>query len=160
MKFIADCMLGKLAKWLKILGFDVLYFSRIEDAELAALAKKESRTLLTRDTRLSEKAKNVCHLFIESESWEEQLIQVLDSYSLWKEVRSHSRCIDCNRALKKLPKIKARNLVAPYVLERAESLAICPGCGRVYWKGTHYRGMESKIAEILKKYTPNKPAPE
>ncbi|GAG50226.1 unnamed protein product, partial [marine sediment metagenome] len=69
MKFIVDCMLGKLAKWLKILGFDALFFSKIEDSELLVLAQKERRILLTRDNGLIEKCRDVRNLFIESEDW-------------------------------------------------------------------------------------------
>ncbi len=151
MKFIVDCMLGKLAKWLKILGFDTLYFSKIEDSALLALAQKAGRVLLSRDNGLIEKSRDVRTLFIESEDWTPQLEQVLDEFELWPEVRPYSRCIECNVELKDLPKRRAKNLVTPFVYERATSFAICPQCGRVFWKGTHHQDMEFKIDEILKK---------
>jgi len=151
MKFVADCMLGKLAKWLKILGFDVLYFRRIEDEELVALAAKEGRTLLTRDTRLVHKTKRLQHLSIISNRWEEQVVQVLAVFRLWDKIQPHSRCLDCNQLLKPLSREEARNLATPFVLEKSNSLAICPACGRVFWKGTHYSDMEAKISEILGK---------
>ena len=151
MRFIVDCMLGKLAKWLKILGFDTLYFSKIEDFELLAIAQKERRTLLTRDNALLEKSRRIQTLFIESEDWNTQLRQVLDGFNLWQDVSPYSRCIECNVELKDLPKKRARNLVAPFVYERAKSFALCPMCGRVFWKGTHHQDMEFKIEEILSK---------
>ena len=80
MKFIADCMLGKLAKWLKILGFDVLYFSKIKDEELLSHARKENRVLLSRDHALLDRARGLKKLFIEAETWEEQVRQVLDFF--------------------------------------------------------------------------------
>ncbi|NIO49766.1 MAG: hypothetical protein GTN73_10090 [Candidatus Aminicenantes bacterium] len=151
MKFIVDCMLGKLAKWLKILGFDTLYFSKIEDSALLDLAQQEGRVLLSRDNGLIEKSRDINTLFIESEDWNPQLEQVLDEFDLWPDIRPYSRCIECNIELKDLLKKRAKNLVAPFVYERATSFAICPRCGRVFWKGTHHQDMEFKIEEILKK---------
>jgi len=151
MKFIVDCMLGKLAKWLKILGFDVSYFKKIEDDKLLSLAQKEERVLLTRDNGLVEKAKEIKFLFIHSEDWRRQVEQVLDDFRLWSEVKPFSRCIECNLELKDLPKKSAKNLVSSFVYEHAKSFALCPRCGRIFWKGTHYRDMEFKIDEILKR---------
>lgn len=150
MKFVADCMLGKLAKWLKILGFDTAYFTKIEDDDLLDLAQRESRILLTRDNGLMEKSKNVQALFINSEIWSEQIKQVLKVFTLEAEIKPNSRCIDCNRALKALPKERAKNLVTPFIYRHAEVFSLCPECGRVFWKGTHFNDMERKIAEILK----------
>lgn len=151
MKFIVDCMLGKLAKWLKILGFDAVFFSKIEDSELLDLARKEKRTLLTRDTGLIEKAKRLDNLFIESEDWNDQIEQVLDVFKLWQVIQPYSRCIECNAELKDLPKERARNLVTPFVYEKVDAFSICPSCGRVFWKGTHHQDMEVKLEEILRK---------
>jgi len=151
MIFIVDCMLGKLAKWLKILGFDSLYFSKIEDSDLLALARKEGRVLLSRDNELIDKSRDIQTLFIKSENWNIQVEQVLDDFNLWKDISPYSRCIECNVRLKDLPKSRARNLVAPFVLEQADSFSICTGCGRIFWKGTHHQDMEFKIEEILRK---------
>jgi uncharacterized protein with PIN domain len=150
MKFIVDCMLGKLAKWLKILGFDALFFNKIEDDDLLSRARKEKRILLTRDTGLIEKAKDVETLFLESEEWRDQVKHVLDKFSLWERINPHTRCIDCNVRLKDLPKKNAKNLVTPFVYKKADSFALCPGCGRVFWRGTHFKDMEFKIEELLK----------
>ena len=151
MRFIVDCMLGKLAKWLKILGFDALFFSKIEDEELLAIARKEKRILLTRDTGLIQKAKHIETLFLESENWRQQVGQVLEHFDLWGKIDSHTRCIACNVELKSLPKKNAKNLVTPFVYKHADSFALCPGCGRVFWRGTHFKDMEHEIEEILKK---------
>lgn len=150
MKFIVDCMLGKLAKWLKIFGFDALFFNKIEDDKLLELAQNEGRILLTRDTGLLEKSHSVKNLFVESEDWKEQVKQVLDSFEIWKEVKPYSRCIECNVELKNLPKDRAKNLVGFFVYERADSFALCPKCGRVFWKGSHHEDMRLKIDAILK----------
>ncbi len=152
MKFVADCMLGRLAKWLKILGFDVLYFSKAEDRDLVDIARREARVLLTRDTGLIERtAKRPNRLFVRSDDWEEQVVQVLDDLGLWDEVRPNTRCLECNLPLKPLTKERARNLVTPYVHEHASSFAVCPDCGRVFWQGTHYGDMERKIEALLER---------
>jgi len=159
MEFIVDCMLGKLAKWLKILGFDAVFFSKIEDTELLALAKKEKRILLTRDNGLIERSSNIQSLLIESEDWNRQIEQVLDEFELWQDIQPYSRCIECNAELKDLPKVRARNLVTPFVYEKADAFSICPSCGRVFWKGTHHKDMEVKLEEILSKRKKKKNKP-
>jgi uncharacterized protein with PIN domain len=156
MTFVADCMLGRLAKWLRILGFDVLYFSRAEDKELVDIARREGRVLLTRDTGLIEKtAKRPNRLFVRSDDWEDQVAQVLDEFGLWDEVRPNTRCIECNLPLKALARERARNLVTPYVLEHASSFSVCPGCDRVFWQGTHTGDMERKIERLLDRHKKN-----
>jgi uncharacterized protein with PIN domain len=150
MKFVVDCMLGKLAKWLKILGFDTVYLNKAEDRDLLLLAWREKRVLLTKDHGLLLAAAGVSCLFIESDSWEEQVAQVLDALRLRKRARPHSRCLACNRALKRIPRALAKNLVTPFVFERAPSFAICPSCGRVFWPGTHFQDMDKKIDRILR----------
>lgn len=155
MRFIADCMLGKLAKWLKILGFDTLFFSKIEDDELLAIAASEDRTLLTRDTGLIQKANDVESLFLDSDDWREQVRRVLQHFHLHEKVNPLSRCIDCNEALRNLPRKNAKNLVSPFVFERADFFSLCPLCGRVFWRGTHFDDMEAKIQDLLNK-TPKK----
>lgn len=148
--FIVDCMLGKLAKWLRVLGFDVLYDSRAEDDELLRVGQRESRILLTRDTGLAGRARAVRVLLIESERWEDQVRQVLDVFELRSMAAPHTRCLACNLALKPLAKERARNLVAPFILEHGAAFSLCPGCGRVYWKGTHAADMDDRLACLLK----------
>ncbi len=150
MTFLVDCMLGKLAKWLKILGFDTVYFSRAEDDELLALARKEGRVLLTRDHALLQRAKGVKSLLIEAENWPDQVRQVLAHFKLAGAVRAYTRCLECNVPLKPLSRAEAANLVVPFVLESSDSFALCPCCGRVYWPGTHFEAMREQIESLLK----------
>jgi uncharacterized protein with PIN domain len=149
MKFIVDCMLGKLGKWLKILGFDAVYLSKAEDRDLLLAARREKRALLTKDRELFRAAAGLPRLLIESDRWEEQLTQVIGAFRLRDRARPHSRCLACNVRLKRIPRQMARNLVAPFVLERASSFAVCPSCGRLFWPGSHFRDMDQKISRIL-----------
>ncbi|MBU2439076.1 MAG: Mut7-C RNAse domain-containing protein [Acidobacteria bacterium] len=149
MTFAVDCMLGKLAKWLKILGFDTVFHNRIEDKALMGQARSEGRTLLTRDTGLFARAKDLPKLFIESERWEDQVHQVLTAFNLREQVLPYSRCIECNAELAPLSRDAAANLVSASVHGSANTFSICSLCGRVFWKGTHSRRMEKKMKEIL-----------
>jgi len=151
MIFVADCMLGRLARWLRVLGFDVLYFPRIEDTALLAVARREGRVLLTRDRGLFERMHGHPSLLVESGRWEDQVVQVLKAFRLKDRVAAHSRCIECNAALKAVSKERARNLASPYVVERADSLSLCPACGRVFWKGSHADDMDARIRKIMKR---------
>jgi len=150
-RFVVDVMLGKLAKWLRILGFDAAYGNRADDRELLQTARRERRVLLTRDHLLLRSAKNVHGLLIESDDWRRQLAQVLDVLDLRDKARPLSRCLACNIKLKRLSRKNARNLVAPFVFERASAFSICPRCGRVYWPGTHFGDMEAKLSAILRR---------
>lgn len=149
-------MVGKLARWLRLLGFDVAYYRRIDDDKLLGLASQEKRVILTRDHELINKAKKrqslkQRFLLIESECWEEQVEQVLDHFKLRDKINPNSRCLECNSQLKILPKARAKNLVPPFVYEQAEGFALCPGCGRIFWKGTHFQDMEKKLCRFQKK---------
>lgn len=151
MIFVADCMLGRLARWLRVLGFDVLYFPRIEDDALLAVARREGRVLLTRDTGLLERTGEHPVLLVGSGKWEEQIVQVIETFGLKDRVAPYTRCLDCNVPLKLVPKDRARNLAAPFVVERADSLALCPACGRVFWKGSHAEDMDARISKLMKR---------
>lgn len=148
-RFVVDVMLGKLAKWLKVLGFDARYSPRAQDDDLLAVARSEARTLLTRDRALLQRAKGISSLLIDGERWEDQVRQVLAHFELFDSVRPYTRCLKCNVELGPLSLEQAANLVPPFALERAESFALCPSCGRVYWPGTHYKAMEATLAQLL-----------
>ncbi len=138
MKFIADCMLGTLAKWLIILGHDVAYFARIEDADLVSIAVRERRTILTRDRRLVQRRAARDHVLIRSQELREQIRQVLTERRL--SIRPASlfhRCVRCNRRTRATPRATVRGRVPPYVFRTQRRFTRCPRCGRIYWKATH-----------------------
>jgi uncharacterized protein with PIN domain len=151
MKFAVDCMLGKLAKWLRILGFDAAFFPAIADEELLRLARAQGRVLLTRDSALLERARDKDALFITSDDWRHQIDQVLDRKNLRNRCNPYTRCLECNVQLKPVSKARARNLVTPFVHERAREFSLCPECGRIFWKGSHHEDMRRMIEQILRK---------
>jgi len=141
-------MLGKLARWMRILGFDVAYYCTIDDEKLLSLAADEGRTILTRDKELLKKAPRN-GLLIESESWSEQIEQVLNHFQLRDRVAPYTRCLVCNTILHELPKVKAKNVVPDFIYKRNETFAQCPDCARIFWKGSHYDNMNKKIALLI-----------
>jgi uncharacterized protein with PIN domain len=145
-RFAVDSMLGTLAKWLRILGYDTTYYPRIQDRELVRLSRVEDRILLTRDSGLS-KRKGLCVLLIESQILEEQLTQVADAFGLQMD-KPFSRCPVCNASLEDVPKDEAWGQVPTYVFHTQEKFSLCPECKRFYWRGTHWRRMASKVGQL------------
>jgi uncharacterized protein with PIN domain len=136
MKFIADVMVGKLARWLRILGFDVAYSNRFEDDELLRVAEAENRIILTRDRRLASRRMSARCLLIESDNYRGQLRQVITEFNL-EHFEVFSRCIECNSELRQVDKEDVFERVPPFVYLTQERFAMCPSCRRVYWHGTH-----------------------
>ena len=141
--FIADVMVGKLARWLRVLGFDVLYSNKYEDDEIVRISDAEGRLILTRDVQLAARAPNGS-LFIQSGDYKEQIQQVVRSLDL-KDFRAFSRCLECNARLEEIDKEAAFEKVPPFVYLTQERFARCPSCDRIYWRSTHTQAMLKQI---------------
>ena len=148
MKFFCDDNLGKLAKWLRILGYDTLFRLTIEDGELVSIALKENRIILSRDTKLSRFKIKDKHLLIQSEKPLEQLKQVIDHFKLKidKDLL-FSRCLVCNQVLQKVEKEKIKDRLYPYVYQTQENFVYCSVCDRIYWSATHVEKMIKRLSE-------------
>ena len=146
MKFLADNMLGRLATWLRLMGYDTLYLPEADDAELARVARAEDRVLLTRDVELTRR-RGIRPLMIESDKVEEQLFQVFRHSKLTAR-HAFSRCARCNVPLDPVGKADVRNHVPRYVFESQERFLRCPHCCRVYWRGTHWARILSQIEDM------------
>jgi len=144
--FIADCHLGKLAKYLRMMGFDTLYFSSIDDNDLIELAQSESRIILTRDRALHER-KEAPTFYLQPIDNLEQL-KVLQEHFQIKDYQLSSRCLICNTPLEKISKNKVQEKLPPKVKHYFNEFEICPTCKRIYWHGDHYRHMMSVINTI------------
>lgn len=140
MKFIADVMLGKLAKRMRLMGFDVLYESASEDNEVLRLALEQDRIIMTRDTGLASRPLAKNNILIGSDLVDEQLHQVLAAFSPRGD-GPLTRCSLCNELLSALDKKDARDLVPDHVVATVNEFWRCEHCERVYWKGSHVRNM-------------------
>jgi uncharacterized protein with PIN domain len=149
MKFVADEMLGKLAKWLRIVGCDVVYKNNVSDSELVDCCRKEGRVLLTRDTRLLAEHKDITSLLIASDHFREQTRQVLKAFAIDPHGRALSRCLRCNQILVSEDKQAVKDIVPPYVLHTQDEFWRCPGCQRLYWPGTHHQRMLEELQEMV-----------
>lgn len=149
MKFICDDNLGKLAKWLRTLGYDTLFYLDIEDTELVSRALKEDRIILSRDTelrRFKSAEKNL--LLLTSNLPIEQLKQVLKKFNLKSEEKNlFTRCLVCNQVLVPVPKKEVENKVPPFVFKTQENFIYCSTCDKLYWAGTHVKNLKKKISE-------------
>ena len=151
-RFVADGNVGKLATWLRILGYDALFLNDAPDDELLRRAREEGRILLTKDRRLVERREvrrqTVRALWVRSDRWREQLRQVARELDLRFGTDLFTRCVRCNTPLVELEKGAASGLVPPYVYQTQASFSRCPQCERVYWQGTHYARARAHLQDI------------
>jgi len=145
-KFVVDHMLGKLAKYLRFMGYDTYYpTARMSDDEIMEIARKEGRILLTRDKELAKRSGGI---YVESENYEEQLKFVINRFHLNTDSLL-SRCSICNVPLVKVGKREIKDKVPEYVYEHQDDFYMCPKCGRIYWYGSHTERIEKKIRELM-----------
>lgn len=138
-------MLGRLAKWLRIAGLDVLYSNRFSDSELISLSNREGRILLSRDTRLLVRKSVRKFIYLESDDTQDQLRQVLEAIGQTRFPCLFTRCLSCNERLRDIPRESVRDRVPPYVYRTHKHFKSCPRCGKVFWAGTHRTSVLSKL---------------
>ncbi|MGI6296073.1 MAG: Mut7-C RNAse domain-containing protein [Armatimonadota bacterium] len=140
-RFIADCMLGKLAKWLRMLGYDTAYINDADDDELVRIAVREDRVLLTRDRRLCERrmVRKRC-LFVDWGTTTQQIRQVLTALKLHiNRDAIFTRCAVCNGEIVPVDKQSIADRVPPYVHKTQTEFGYCKHCDKIYWRGTHVK---------------------
>ncbi len=150
-RFLADVMLGKLATWLRILGYDTEYCRTVGCADLLSRAGNEDRQILTRTTRLGRRtglASRVC--LIRANDPMGQLREVLAHYRLVITPQAHlTRCLLCNRKLvRSAPEVLVAR-IPEYVRATRQVFLTCPACQKVYWRGTHYQNIQERIKQHL-----------
>ncbi len=147
MKFICDEMLGTLAKWLRILGYDTKYAKNMDDEKIIEIARKEQRIVLTRDKALAKKADKA--LYINERELEKQIEKVFENFNLKVEHdKILSRCTICNIPVVKIEKENVKEKVPEHVWKTQEEFWICPQCHRIYWMGSHWENMADKIKKL------------
>ncbi len=149
MRFVADAMLGRLAKWLRFLGYDVLYHPDIRDAELIRIAREQDRCILTRNTRLARRKGIPRCLLIFSNDPPGQLREVKKS-SLLTGADLVGRCVACNGSLVAVgSKQEVRDLVPEHIFLSRTVFHRCSDCDRIYWQGTHQKRFRDQLKEML-----------
>ncbi|WP_201333286.1 Mut7-C RNAse domain-containing protein [Nitratiruptor sp. YY09-18] len=146
-RFVADVHLAKLAKYLRLLGFDTLYFHSISDNALKKIAQEQNRIILTKDKELSLHPKAY---LVKSQDVAKQIKEILH-YCNTRECHPWSRCLVDNTPLIAVQKSKVEHLLPPKVKKSFENFWQCPKCGRVYWHGSHYERMQKFIDEVCDK---------
>ena len=151
-RFIVDHNAGKLARWLRMMGFDCLFFTGADDGDMVRRALAEDRVIVTRDTGVAKRRLatrgQVRVVLLHDERPERQMRQVNDALGLPSMVRPFTRCIECNTVLVPRTPEEVRDRVPPYVYRTQTRYVECPGCGRIYWQGTHWEAMMRRLATL------------
>jgi len=152
LKFIVDNNVGKLAKWLRIMGYDTLFFNGSNDSRMIAIALAEERVVLTKDTQIMKRGvitrRRLKAIFILSDEPELQMHQVIDALHLDCRFKPFTICLECNQPLLEKSKQQVKELVPPYVFQTQNQYMECPTCHRIYWRGTHWQTMTEKLRKL------------
>ena len=151
--FVVDSNVGKLARWLRMMGYDAEFYNDIEDSVLVEIALREGKVLLTRDTQIVNRRLvtngRLKAVLTRDDDPKEQLRQVIRELNLDCQVGQFTRCLECNQVLVERSKEEVKDLVPPYVFRTQESYRQCPSCLRLYWQGTHWERMRKALAAIV-----------
>ena len=147
-KFILDVHLGKLAAYLRMLGFDAEYERSSTDARLVQISASEHRILLTRDRGLLKHSAVTHGYWVRETNSRRQIAEIMSRFHLAAAIRPFTRCMACNGALEPISKEQARHLVPGRSIELYDEFHRCEQCGRIYWKGSHYVRMRRWIQEL------------
>ncbi|MBI4689058.1 MAG: Mut7-C RNAse domain-containing protein [Nitrospirae bacterium] len=142
MRFITDAMLGRLARWLRLLGFDTLYYSDISDSDLLRIARRENRFILTRDTHFLRFKDLKDFLLINSNNTLDQLIEITRVLKMKKF--DLARCVKCNGMLDDVvEKADIEGSVPEYIYLKLSKFMRCRACGNIYWEGSHMKSIST-----------------
>ena len=148
-KFVADVHLRRLARLLRLLGLDVVFLPGADDEELLRISLEEGRILLTRDRQLLKHGRLTHGYFVRAERPLEQAREVVRRFDLAGEVRPFSRCLECGGELTKVQKEEVLERIPPRTAAWLSEYVLCRGCGKLYWRGTHFHRLARLVTEIL-----------
>ncbi len=153
-RFVVDTMLGRLARWLRAMGYDTLYPGQADDRALLQLAHRENRILVTRDRELARLAEpRDCR--IHSELVDEQIMETVERLGLSpRDADWLTRCLECNGALVPRDRSTLRNLVPEHIFQTHTEFRTCPDCGKIYWAGSHTDQMLGRLSRLLGRLGP------
>jgi uncharacterized protein with PIN domain len=148
LRFVADAHLGGLARLLRMSGFDTLYDNHFSDSEIAAIAAREGRIVLTRDRELLKRREITHGCYVHALKANPQLREIFRRLDLARSARPFSLCLECNMPLRELERSLAEPRVPSGVYARYRRFNACDSCGRVYWEGSHWRPMKAMLDEL------------
>lgn len=148
-RFVLDIHLGKLASSLRLLGFDTLYRNDYDDAELADISSTQTRILLTRDKGLLMRSVVTYGYYVRNTDPQQQIVEVLRRFDLFKLVSPFERCLRCNGLLKPVTKQAVIGKLPENIQRDVEEFHCCQGCEQIYWKGSHYERLQQFIDGVL-----------
>lgn len=149
MKFAVDKMLGRLAKWLRILGYDTLFNPYVPSREVMKQAIGEKRIFITRDSKAAGNPELTGFYIVRSENYREQLREVVNHFRLDISSRLFTRCTICNEEIVLVEKEKVIAQLPEQSASAFDSFYQCPKCKRVYWNGTHTQNTKKRLKEIF-----------
>jgi uncharacterized protein with PIN domain len=147
-RFVLDVHLGKLAAYLRMLGFDTVYRSCFSDPELVEVSSEDGRVLLTRDRGLLKHRALTQGYWLRETDSRAQLAEIVRRFGLKRSMRPFTRCMACNGELRDVAKADVSDHLPPRVALAFDQFRECPRCRRVYWPGSHYRRMQDRIAAL------------
>lgn len=147
-KFVADVHLGRLTKYLRMMGFDVFYRNNLKDDEIVNMSLKERRAILTKDRGILKRNEVTHGYWVRSTKVNDQAFEILKRFDLKNQINEFSRCIECNQLLKPVLKEKILNELPVKVVQSQNKFYRCPSCNKIFWKGTHYQKMLSFIQSV------------
>jgi len=148
LKFIADVHLGKLARKLRLLGFDTYFESNLDDNEIIRMSLAESRIVLSRDKELINNSRITQGYRILSSDPREQIREVMIRFDLQNNLNPFSRCIDCNGMIENVSKESVNEYLPPKTRQYFDEFFRCHDCGKIYWEGSHYENMKKQIQNL------------
>lgn len=147
-RFVLDVHLGKLAHYLRMLGFDCVYCKSLDDAEMIEIALREGRIILTRDMGILKHSQVTHGYWVRSQQPRRQLEEVLQAIDLMRQIKPFTRCMECNGTITPVSKNAIREEVIPVILNRFDAFWQCRKCGKVYWQGSHYQRMLEMVERL------------
>lgn len=150
-RFVVDVNLGRLARLLRVLGFDVWWSSDADDQTLADISLDQQRILLTRDRGLLKRRAITHGLFVHSQQPEEQTLEVLRRLDLRRRIKPFTRCVRCNGQLAAVAKDEVIDQLEPLTRRYYDEFSRCPECGRIYWAGLHFEKLSRLVDRLLER---------
>ncbi|MGO8871660.1 MAG: Mut7-C RNAse domain-containing protein [Acidimicrobiales bacterium] len=147
-RFVIDVHLGRLARYLRLLGFDAVWRNDTPDKELAAISLHDKRILLTRDRGLLKRGAVTYGYYVRETGWRLQVAEVLRRFDLYDAIEPFGQCLECNGHLESVPKTEIEDRLPPRTRHDYGEFRRCPDCGRIYWKGSHYDRLRAVVDDI------------